>query len=285
VKLSRATVLGLLVAVWAFGETPALEQARKLYQRTDYGAALSLLRKLPPEPDVLMLVGQCWYYSGDFKNAVEAFQKVVAATPADSTAHLWLGRAWGRRAETSNPFQAPVFASRARQSFEKAVDLDPKNEEAVSDLFQYYLEAPGFLGGGLDKASALTATMKVNDPVEYHYALAQLAERRKQYDLAEGQLRHTVELAPRSIGRLVDLARFLARQGKIQESEAVFTQAAKISPNDKRVLYARAQTYIQAKRNLTEARQLLQEYLKAPLTPDDPPREEALRLLKKTGGG
>ena len=35
--------------------------------------------------------------------------------------------------------------------FERAVALDPANREAVGDLFDYYLGAPGFLGGGANK--------------------------------------------------------------------------------------------------------------------------------------
>ena len=79
-------------------------------------------------------------------------EKAFNAQPSNADYALWLGRAYGRRAETSGPFTAPGFASKARQYFEKAARLNPRNLEALSDLFEYYLEAPGFLGGGMDKA-------------------------------------------------------------------------------------------------------------------------------------
>jgi hypothetical protein len=44
-----------------------------------------------------------------------------------------------------------------RERFKKAVTLDPVNPEALSDLFEYYLEAPRALGGGMDKAEGITA--------------------------------------------------------------------------------------------------------------------------------
>ena len=34
-----------------------------------------------------------------------------------------------------------------------AAQLEPANPEILGDLLEYYLEAPGFLGGGFDKAS------------------------------------------------------------------------------------------------------------------------------------
>src|SRR5207247_6645096 len=89
-----------------------------------------------------------------------------------------LGRAFGRRADQSSPFTAPAYAAKARQNFEKALELNPRNIEAMNDLFEYYLEAPGFLGGGLDKAALLANRIAALDPVEAHYAQYRLAEKK-----------------------------------------------------------------------------------------------------------
>ena len=50
----------------------------------------------------------------------------------------------------------------------------PAIREAVGDLFDYYLGAPGFLGGGTNKAAALAAQVAVHDPAEGHYYQARL---------------------------------------------------------------------------------------------------------------
>jgi tetratricopeptide (TPR) repeat protein len=182
-------------------------------------------------------------------------------------------------------FTAPMNASKARQYFELAVALNPSNHEAVNDLFDYYLEAPGFLGGGLDKAAALVKSIEAHDAAEGHFAEAQLADRRKEFDSAENHLRRAMELAPRQVGRVIDLAKYLAKRGRYQESEAVFERADEIAPNSPKVMFARANTYVQQKRNLDRARTLLRQYLQCELTPDDPPREAAEKLLKQTAGG
>jgi hypothetical protein len=49
-------------------------------------------------------------------------------------------------------------------------------------------------------------------------------------------------------------------------------------------MFARAHTYIKQKRNLNQAKVLLEKYLRANLTPDDPPRDEASKLLKQVDG-
>ncbi len=262
-----------------------IEQAKARYDRTDFRGALQILLPLKSkDPALLALMGRCYFMEGDFKRASEVLEAAVAAAPSQAAYHLWLGRAYGRRAETASVFTAPGLASKARQSFERAVALDPRNREALNDLFEYYLQAPGFLGGGMDKAEKLVQQISQLDVAEKHYALARIAEQRKEYQMAEAQLRRAAEIAPRQVGRLVDLARFLAQRGRQSESDAVFLEAAKVSPNSPRFLFARAQTYIEQGRNLEKARSLLEQYLRAELTPDDPSRDEARKLLKLASG-
>jgi len=277
-----ASVL-LTVTVLTAGEAD-LDRANKLYERTQYVESLKLLLPLAPSGPVLESIGKNYFMMGEFKKAQEYFEKAIAADPSNSGYQHWLGKTYGRRAETSSFITAPGYASKARQSFEKAIALDPKNSDAINDLFEYYVEAPGFLGGGLDKADALTKTIGSLDAAEYQYAQAVLAEHRKEFGSAEQHLRRALDLAPRQVGRVIDLAKFLSKQGRPQESDAVFDQAEKIAPNDPKLLFAKADAYIRSKRNLDTAKMLLERYLKSPLTPDDPPRAEAEKLLKIASG-
>lgn len=282
--LGRIVLLLILSAAGAWAESAVWVRAHELYLRTDYNKSLEVLLPLPnPDASALQLIGQNYFQMAEYRKATEFLEKAASRDPSNAECALWLGRAYGRRAETSNPFTAPGYASKARQMFEKAVALDPSNRDAIADLFDYYLEAPGFLGGGQDKAEALAARVAAKDPAEGHYYLAQLSDRRKQYDSAEQHLRSALELAPRQAGRFIDLAKFLATRGRAKESDALFAEAEKIAPENPHVLFERAQTYIRANRNLDEARRLLQRYLQSPLTPNDPPKSEAQALLRKIG--
>jgi Flp pilus assembly protein TadD len=277
-----------LLASWPLlaASPSGLDQARKLYQLTDYDTSLKILQAMQPKDGaVLALIGRNQYMQGEYKKATEILEKAVAAEPDNSDNELWLGRAFGRRAETASPFAAPANAKKAREHFEKAVQLNPRNMEALSDLFEYYLEAPGFLGGGLDKAVAVADRMGSMDPIEGHWAQARLAEKKKEFGSAEEHLQRAAEMAPHQAARWIDLARFLSRQGRYQESDRNFRQAEKIAPNSPQVIYARADTYIQQGRNLAAARMLLERYLQTQLSPDDPPRADAEKLLKKASGG
>jgi Flp pilus assembly protein TadD len=269
---------------WAAG--PDVAQARKLYGLTEYQRSLAILLGIPAkDAEVWSLIGLNHYGQGDYKKAAEALEKAFAAEPANSGYALWLGRALGRRAETSSPFTAPGLATKARQHFEKAVALDARNIEAHNDLFEYYLEAPGFLGGGLDKAAAMAARIAQLDPVEGHWAQAKLAEKRKQFPAAEDHFRRAADLAPQQVGRLLDLAIFFTRQGRFQDADQSLARAEKLAPDSPKVIYAKAEVLLKSGRRRDAAKQLLERYLSSSLTPDDPPRSEARKLLRQAQGG
>ena len=278
-----ATLTLLSFSAWA-QPGPEWAHAYDLYQATNYEGSLAVLSSPSPnDAAALQLKGQNHFMMGDYKQASEALESACNLTPHSSVCWNWLGRAYGRRAETGNPITAPGNASKARQYFERAVQLDPANREAAGDLFDYYLEAPGFLGGGEQKAEALAAKMAGRDAAEAHYYRALIAERHKQYDTAEQHFRTALEIAPKQVGHLINLASFLAVRGRHKESDALFEEAAKIAPANPRVPFERASAYIKTMRNLGEARRLLQEYMRSPLTPNDPPKTEAEALLKKIG--
>jgi tetratricopeptide (TPR) repeat protein len=280
--------LGLLllsVAVTAQAVEPQVAKALKLYELTEFDQSLKILHEVAiKDAAVYELMGQNYYGRADYKKATEALEKALALDPANSDINLWLGRAYGRRAETSNPLSAPGHATRARRYFEKAVQLDPTNLEAQSDLFEYYLQAPGFLGGGLDKAAATAAEMGRLNAAEGYSAEAKLDEKRKEYGRAEEHLRRAIEIAPKQVGRLLDLAQLLTRQGRFSEADQNLAKAVQLAPDNPRVIYGRAEIYVKSKRNLSEARDLLKRYLSLDLTPDDPSRAQAEKLLGQAQG-
>jgi Tfp pilus assembly protein PilF len=280
----RVTVCLLALAGMASASPDAVNRAQELYHHTQYQNSIKVLAHDPaPDAATYLLTGKNYFMLADYKKATEFFEKAIELTPNSSMAHLWLGRAWGRRAENST-FMAISYAKKAHQAFEKAVALDPHNDEAKNDLFDYYLNAPGFLGGGIEKAEALSRSIAAERPVEHEFEEAQIAEKRNDLTRAESHFRKAIELAPRDAGRIMDLARFLAKHKRFTESDQLFERARKTQPDKAGVNFAEAKVAIDNHRNLDRARTLLRTYLESQLTPDDPPRHEAEQLLKRAGG-
>jgi tetratricopeptide (TPR) repeat protein len=283
-------LLLLISAAAISAGNPEYDRARELYQRTEYQQSLAALASLPvKDAAALELIGQNHFRLGEYKKATEAFEKALAIAGREaepktrSELHHWLGKTYGRRAETGSLFTAPGNASKARAMFEEAVRLDPANHEAVNDLFDFYLQAPGIVGGSMEKAEELARGIAQRDPAEGHFAQAQLDEKRKRYAEAEQHLRRAAELEAWDAGRWLDVANFLARRGRLQESDEVFEHAAAIAPVKAIVWFERAEVYIRHGYRLDDARMLLDRYVRAQLKPEDPPKREAKALLEKLG--
>ena len=281
--VKRYALLCILAA--GAGAAGDWEQARRLYDRTEFEESLKVLKAIP-EKDARTygLMGQNYFMIGEYKKATEVLEKAVAAEPDNSDYVMWLGRTHGRRAETASPFSVMGQASKARQYFERAVALDPRNIEALNDLLEFYLEAPGFLGGGLEKAKATVAQISCVNLSEGQWAQSRIDEKRKEPGSAEAHLRRALELAPLQVGRLLDLARFLSKQGRYQEAEENFARAEAIAPENPKLLYVRADSYIKSNRNLEVAKDLLRRYLSSNITPEDPPKSSARKLLEQIEG-
>ena len=83
------------------------------------------------------------------------WRKRSGRTASIPTTYDWLGRAYGRLAEGSSFLSALGYAKKTVRTFERAVELGLSNLEALSDVFEYYLQAPEMVGGWLDKAYSI----------------------------------------------------------------------------------------------------------------------------------
>ena len=83
---------------------------------------------------------------------------------------------------------------------------------------------------------------------------------------------------------MIDLAHLFTKQGRYHDADLSLAKAEQIAPNSPKLMFAKADLYIKSKRNLDVARDLLKRYLSSPLTPDDPPRADAEKLLKQVQG-
>lgn len=96
-----------------------------------------------------------FYEAEEYQEARGMFENLVQVNSENSNYYHWLGKSYGRIAESSSWLSAMSMAKKTKKAFEKAVELDSKNIEALRDLKQYYFNAPGFLGGSKKKAKEI----------------------------------------------------------------------------------------------------------------------------------
>jgi len=177
--LMRTWIL-LLLCLPVIAKTPEWDRARAEFKASNFKQAASILEKASKKDlDNLLLLGESYMELKRYGDAVDVFEDATALAPKSSGAQLWLGRAYGRLAE-GNKLLAFGRARKAKTAFEKAVQLDPKNRDALDDLFEYYFEAPGIVGGGLDKAEGVAKQIGALNAAAGERLLARVAQERKK---------------------------------------------------------------------------------------------------------
>jgi len=151
-------------------------QARAKAQPDDDQAAVALALAAVDENDGARL-----------EAAVPALQACAEKRPQAACSYA-LGRVYGQQAMTASVFKMPGLATKTKEQFAKAVELDPQLFEARSGLTQFYLMAPGFAGGSVPKAKELAAEVQPRQPEQAKVLRAMLAMNDKDWAGAEREL-------------------------------------------------------------------------------------------------
>src|SRR5262249_25000039 len=147
-------------------------------------------------------------------------ERAVILEPNNASYHLWLARVYGRKAGDSKAFSAATNARKAKNEFERAVQLDPSSVAARLDLAQYYTEAPSFMGGGVEKAREQADEVAKYDMGNARLILARVAVKQKQYAEAEAQFRSAIKQAKDPADMWLQFADFYREQGRLEGMQA-----------------------------------------------------------------
>jgi tetratricopeptide (TPR) repeat protein len=196
--------------------------------------------------------------------AVSACEQAVQLEGQNSNYHLWLGRALGRKAAQASFLTAYGLAKRARAEFEEAVRLNPLNVEALSDVGNFYQQAPGVVGGGIDKAEAIAERLDKIDAARGHQLRALIAEQQRDYLAVEQQYRQAIASATHPAEQWINLAVYFERRKQYAEMEAAIRNAMGAAQKDKHAavaFYDGAGILLETRRDQNLAVQLLEQYL------------------------
>jgi len=227
-------------------------------------AIVSLNGKITRSPDDAAsynLLCRTYFALGDWNRGIAACEKAVALDPGNSRYHLWLGRIYGEKADSANFLSAISLAKKVRSEFEKAVQLAPDNVDARTDLAEFYLEAPGIVGGGRDKAEAEARTLARLDPAKAHWVDGRIAQKNHDNAAAEKEYRAAVDASHGSALAWLNLAFFYRHVNRLDDMEDAVKHAASAQMNQPEVLMEGAEVLIRTGRNFPAAIQLLRRYL------------------------
>jgi cytochrome c-type biogenesis protein CcmH/NrfG len=280
----RVVVTTVLVAVAFLSNVAAADSTPgKLLAEGRVDDAILLLQgrinSAPRDAESYNFLCRAYFMVGEWDPGIGACEKAVSLDPGNDDYHSWLGRIYGEKADHSNFITAARMAGKVRDQFEAAVRLNPKSVDARADLADFYLEAPGFVGGGKDKAEAQAQEIATVDPAQAHRVKARIAEVRKDYATAENEYRIAVQVSGGKAGTWLNLARLYRRTGRLDEMEDAIRHATAPEMNRPDLLMGAAELLISTERNLPEASNLLRRYVSSGGTVEDAPVFKAHYLL------
>lgn len=257
-----------------------LEAAQQAYELGDYAKAVEILQVVaaqhPQDADIPLSLAKNFYELQQRERAVAWAEKAVALAPNNSLHHEWLGRTYGEKAQHSPWFSAISLARKARAEFESAVYLDGNNFSARQALIEFDCSAPGFLGGGEDKARPEIAEVAALDAAEGHFAAGNCRRQKKDFAAASAEFKKALESGPKSADLIYDIGDYALKRDEPALLLEIADRAELAGSPDARGKFFRAVGWILLKEKPGLSKQLLQEYLKmAPNRMDYPKPGEA----------
>lgn len=208
------------------------------------------------------LLCRAYFSLGDWDRGVSDCEKAVSLAPDNSKFHLWLGRVYGEKADKASFMTAAGLARKVAREFEAAVHLNPRDVEARTDLAEFYLEAPGIVGGGRDKAEEQASTLRELDPAKAHWVNARIAEKKKDLSQAEREYRAAIEASHGAASAWLNLGLFFKHRERMDDMEQALIHVRSAPLDRPDALVDAAEILLHTKRNQPEAVELLRAYLR-----------------------
>lgn len=253
------TIACAIVALPAYAQ---LQQGVALYEQKRYEEAKKVLAPLSGDPEAVKTLGLIALRQNDAERASDLFEKAAELRPSSAEIHFHLGEAYGALAMRASIFKQASLATKVRNEFERAVELDPNLLDARFGLIDFYTMAPGIMGGSAEKAAQQATEIRKRDAYLGHRAFARVYSRQKKVDLARKEWLDFVKEQPQSARAHAALGSFLGMTDKkIREGFEEIDTALHLDPGFMPAWFRLGQLAGESGAQLPRGEEALRKYL------------------------
>jgi len=239
-----------------------LQKAKVLYETGKPAEALKLLEEIADDSkdyaEAQFYLGRIAFDKNEYDDAAEFFKEATEANDKNASYFDWLGNSYGLVARDANVIRQGFLAPKMKAAWEKAVELDPTLIDARLSLIQFYLQAPGFMGGSIDKAIETAKQVIKLDPLQGHRTLGNIYDREQKVVEAEKEFLEVVRIDPTSQPTLVN---FYNNHKLYDKAFKLLDQSLVKNPDDMAAAYQFARVCAISGKNLDRGEQYLKKYL------------------------
>ena len=215
--------------------------------------------------------GKAAHNAGKTDEAVSAFERAVALDPASSLYHMWLGHAYTRQLSSAGFLRKPFIARRCGEAYNSAVKLDPASIDAAEARLDFFLGAPGIVGGGIDKARSEAARIATLDAYRGAMAEARIAEHEKEWPKAERVYRSLMAEYPDRTAAVDALLTILQNGKRFDEAFKIVDDRLARLPDESSSLYNLGRLSAASGQHLARGETALRRFLA--MTSGEPARQ------------
>lgn len=286
-----AVVIGallLLVSPLGAQDLAAAERALKAGNaREARQLAEEAVKANPSDGAARYWAGRAAFAQEQYGAATGHLEEATKLAPSNALYFEWYGNALGNEAMKASKVRQPFLARRMKAAWETAIRLDPATIEARVSLIQFYVQAPGFMGGSKDKAFAVAEEIKRLDARRGWEEVGKLHERDKRWAEAEKAYLAGAALPSERPFMQFRLALLYANSGQPERALDAYEAILKAHPQERAALYAIGRVASLTGQRLDRGAEALQEYLSEPPRATEPTLANAhyrLGLIRERQG-
>lgn len=179
-------------------------KAEKLFEAENYDQAQavfeSFLKENPTHLKTLEYLGDISGHNKSWDSAIVYYRKLKQLKPSEANYYFKYGGVLGMKARESNKFKALGMIGEVKESFEKAIELNPKHIEARWALVTIYIKLPSIIGGSESKAIKYSNELLKLSPVDGYLSRGQIDEHFGRYAAAEQQYKKAIAAGSTKVG-------------------------------------------------------------------------------------
>ena len=180
------------------------DRGEKLFREEKFEQAQVLLEHVlvtqPSNLKAIEYLGDIAGHNKSWDKAIGYYKKLKQLKPTEANYYYKYGGVLGMKAKESSKFQALGMIGEIKESFEKAITLNPKHIEARWALVMIYIQLPGIVGGSETKAVKYSNELLKLSPVDGYLSKGQIEEYFKRYSLAEQQYKKAIAAGSTKVG-------------------------------------------------------------------------------------
>lgn len=172
------------------------DKGKKLFEADKYEQAQSVFETFlvanPSHLKTIEYLGDIAAQNKSWDKAIGYYSQLKQLKPSEANYYYKYGGALGLKAKEVNKFKALGMIGEIKESFEKAIVLNPKHIEARWALVMLYMKLPGIVGGSESKAIQYSNELLKLSPVDGYLSKGQIDEHFGKYTLAEEQYKKAI---------------------------------------------------------------------------------------------